>query len=315
MGLVVFEYGPSADGDISWPADPRAAAGRKFRWTIFDKKADVLPSVRSYGRDVRRSAWIANIRWPAVGAETSTRRGSTQLSKRDLAMGSLTFNGRDFGDVRDEWPERPPRDLAVRLAGALQYENCGPQDLWDEIGDWLGQHSITPPNIANIPLVSQEPSVSGSRKFLTRTQEGSAMQLTRLVYTSKHRLLNPVGIDRILQKSRANNVRDLVTGALIVGETHFMQLIEGSRLEISRCFMRIMQDKSHYDIQVISCGDVAHRLFQEWSMHLIRASRIKEDIISGYKIDGSFNPSKMSEFAIEDLCRTLSAGNWEAEAA
>ena len=141
------------------------------------------------------------------------------------------------------------------------------------------------------------------------------MQLTRLVYTSKHRLLNPSVIDKILQKSRANNVRDYVTGALIVGESHFMQLIEGGRLEIGKCLMRIMQDKSHYDIQIISCGDVAQRLFQEWSMHLIKASRIKEEIMSGYKIDGAFNPTMMSEFAIEDLCRTLSEGNWEADAA
>ena len=230
-------------------------------------------------------------------------------------MGSVTFDGRDSGDVAYNWPDRPPRDLAVRLADALQYENCGPQDLWNEIGDWLGQNRVPPPKISRIQLVSQEQSPPGSRKFLTLMQRGSAMQLTRLVYTSKHRLLNPSVIDKILQKSRANNVRDYVTGALIVGESHFMQLIEGGRLEIGKCLMRIMQDKSHYDIQIISCGDVAQRLFQEWSMHLIKASRIKEEIMSGYKIDGAFNPTMMSEFAIEDLCRTLSEGNWEADAA
>jgi len=141
------------------------------------------------------------------------------------------------------------------------------------------------------------------------------MQLTRLIYTSKQQGLNAQQVDQILQKSRANNVRDLVTGALIVGEDHFMQLLEGSRLNIGKCFMRIMQDRRHDDIQIITCGDVAQRLFQEWNMHLIKASRIKEEIISTYTIGGIFDPSKMSEFAIEDLCRTLAGGNWEAEAA
>ena len=230
-------------------------------------------------------------------------------------MGSENFGGLNAGELAEHWPDRPPRDLAVRLADALQYENCGPQDLWDEIGDWLGIHGVAPPNISHLHLVSQEDSPPGLGKFMPRTQQGSAMQLTRLVYTSKHKGLSPEVIDRILQKSRANNVRDLVTGALLVGESHFMQLIEGSRLDIGRCFVRIMQDKNHHDIQIISCGDVSQRLFQAWNMHLIKASRIKEEILSAYKINGVFNPSAMSEFAIEDLCRTLSSGNWEAEAA
>lgn len=229
-------------------------------------------------------------------------------------MGSETFGGKDSA-FADHWPDCPPRDLAVRLADALQYEQCQPQDLWDEIGDWLGLNSVKPPNISHIQLVTPEYEAPGSRKFHLRTQQGSAMQLTRLVYTSKHKGLTPEAIDKILQRSRANNVRDLVTGALIVGDRHFMQLIEGSRLEISRCFMRIMQDRNHYDIQVISCGDVGQRLFQEWSMHMIKASRIKQEIMSGYSINGSFNPALMSEFAIEDLCRTLAKGNWEADAA
>lgn len=231
-------------------------------------------------------------------------------------MGFRSFGGSGGTDETGRlWPGQPPRDLAVRLADALQYESCGPLDLWDEISGWLNVNGVTPPRISGLHLVSLERVSPGSTKFLSRTQKGSAMQLTRLIYASKHKGLSPDVVDRILQKSRANNVRDNITGALIVHEKSFMQLIEGSRLEIARCFMRIMQDSSHYDVQVISCGDVAQRLFQEWSMHLIRASRIKEEILSGYKINGAFDPSMMSEFAIEDLCRTLSGGHWEAEAA
>ena len=139
------------------------------------------------------------------------------------------------------------------------------------------------------------------------------MQITRLIYTSKHKGLNGPMMQQIMLASRANNVRDLVTGVLIVGEGHLMQLLEGSRKNVSRCFMRIMQDKRHYDIQVISCGDVGQRLFQEWSMHLIKPSQIRKEILSNCDIGEQFDASSLSEFSAEDLCRALSAGNWNRD--
>lgn len=226
-------------------------------------------------------------------------------------MGSSTFN--DFG-VEGQWPSRPPRDLAIRLADALQNEGCDPQDLWAEIEDWLNLNRVVRPNISPVRLVSQEDLPYGSAKFPPVTQKSSPMQVTRLVYTSKHKGLSHQAIDAIMQKSRANNVRDLITGVLIVGDNYFMQLVEGTRAEISRCFMRIMQDRNHHDIQVISCGDVSKRLFQEWNMQLIEASRIRKEIVSCYEVGGIFDPATLSEFAMEDFCRVIANGNWRAVA-
>jgi len=141
------------------------------------------------------------------------------------------------------------------------------------------------------------------------------MQLTRLIYVSNHDGTAVEMLDRILQASRANNVRDGITGALVIGEKHFMQLLEGDRTAVGQCFMRITQDDRHHGIQVICSGDAEHRLFIEWSMHRIETSRIKQEILSRYSISGTFDPVQMSQFAIEDLCRTLSAGDWEACAA
>jgi len=94
-----------------------------------------------------------------------------------------------------------------------------------------------------------------------------------------------------------------------------MQLLEGHRTAVAKRFMRIMQDDRHRDVQVISAGDADHRLFVEWSMHLIRASRIKQEILSRYLINSIFQPAGMSEAEIGDLCRALAAGDWEAMAA
>ena len=250
--------------------------------------------------------------------ESNKERSSKKFWNKNrggLIMGPEEFFGAGARKTANQWPDLPPRDLAIRLADALQYESCHPQDLWDEISEWLTLNNVIPPVIRKLQLVSQEHCAAESPKFPSLTQQGSTMQLTRLIYTSKHQGLNTHQVDQILQKSRANNVRDLITGALIVGESDFMQLLEGSRENVGKSFMRIMQDKRHYNVQITTCGDVAQRLFQEWSMHLIKASQIKESIISNYKIGGNFDPSKMSEFAVEDLCRTLSGGKWDVEAA
>lgn len=141
------------------------------------------------------------------------------------------------------------------------------------------------------------------------------MQLTRLIYASTHEGMVFEAIDQILQKSRVSNERDGITGALIVGERSFLQLLEGDRTAVAKCFMRIVLDDRHRDIQILCAGDAEDRFFHEWSMHLIKASRIKEDILSRYLIDGVFDPARMSEFAIRDLCRALSAGDWDKLAA
>ena len=141
------------------------------------------------------------------------------------------------------------------------------------------------------------------------------MQLTQLIYASRHDGTAVETLDRVLQTSRANNVRDGITGALVIGDQHFLQLLEGDRAAVGACFMRITRDDRHHGIQVICSSDMDHRLFTEWSMHRIETSRIKQEILSRYTVNGTLNPVRMSQFAIQDLCRTLSAGDWDALAA
>ena len=141
------------------------------------------------------------------------------------------------------------------------------------------------------------------------------MQLTRLIYASKHEGRSIETLDRILQSSRANNVRAGITGALVIDQGHFLQLLEGDRPAVAQCFMRIMLDRRHHDIHVISSGDTDVRLFMEWSMHRIETSRIKKQIMARYTTGEKFEPLTMSQLAIEDMCRTLSGGNWEQLAA
>lgn len=213
------------------------------------------------------------------------------------------------------WEDEPPVDISLRLTDVLQYEDCSPTDLWEAFRDWMESRGITRPQARPMSFAPLIEPFKISKSGATITQGGSAMQLTRLVYTSRHENVSSVTLDTILKSSQKNNTRDLVTGVLVVEEGNFLQLIEGRREEIAKCFERIMEDKRHYDVQVISCGDVSKRLFQDWSMRLVPVSRIKREILSAHAVDGKFQPRIMSEFTIEEFCRALTLGDIEVNAA
>ncbi len=141
------------------------------------------------------------------------------------------------------------------------------------------------------------------------------MGLTRLIYSS-WRLDDGEGdVEAILHASRRNNDRDGLTGALVVGERQFLQVLEGARSAVGCCLERIMRDPRHEAVEVISTGEVPYRLFAEWTMHRIDTSAIKRRILNRYLIRGAFRPGELPQAAVEDLCRTLATQEWEASAA
>lgn len=46
-----------------------------------------------------------------------------------------------------EWPKRIPPDLSGKLErGPLSYRQTNPQELWDEIAEWLEAHGVECPD-------------------------------------------------------------------------------------------------------------------------------------------------------------------------
>lgn len=41
-----------------------------------------------------------------------------------------------------QWPEWPPKELALGLASALQYQDCRVDDVWEEVRNWLSAHRV-----------------------------------------------------------------------------------------------------------------------------------------------------------------------------
>ena len=46
--------------------------------------------------------------------------------------------------TRDDWPDRLPDDLKHRLLDALSSAGAGPDDIWDEVRDWLVGKDVRP---------------------------------------------------------------------------------------------------------------------------------------------------------------------------
>ncbi len=138
------------------------------------------------------------------------------------------------------------------------------------------------------------------------------MNLTRLIYSSRRRDSAREALDAILRVSRTNNQAHAVTGALIASDEHFLQILEGRRADVTRCFGRILRDARHSEVQIVSAGDVRARLFPEWSMHRIHTSEVRRSVIERLVVDGAFQPGQAPQARIEELCQALSGPDWRA---
>lgn len=94
-----------------------------------------------------------------------------------------------------------------------------------------------------------------------------------LIYVSQaDRPMREDELAQILEKSRAYNGRDGITGLLIYklspdGErANFMQLLEGDKASVETAFARIADDDRHHTKVVLEEGDTPERNFSDWSM-------------------------------------------------
>ena len=98
--------------------------------------------------------------------------------------------------------------------------------------------------------------------------------LVRLLYVSQ-----PVGpitttmTTLILEKSDSNNKKEKITGVLCQGSGLWMQVLEGERSKVNLLYARIMADRNHQNIQLLSMEEITQRRFGEWSMALVYLSK------------------------------------------
>lgn len=94
-----------------------------------------------------------------------------------------------------------------------------------------------------------------------------------IVYVSAARhAFTPAELEALLEKSRANNRRDGVSGVLIYRDGDFLQVLEGPEEAVRRTYARIARDPRHGGVIVLDESAITQRNFGDWSMGFRRVS-------------------------------------------
>ena len=114
--------------------------------------------------------------------------------------------------------------------------------------------------------IAQSTADAGSRPELASTA------LHVIVYRSRSAIA-PAGEDaelsRILRDARAKNAGLGVTGALMLYDGWFAQVLEGPQAAVSGLFDRIKSDSRHSGVVVLQSGPAEKRAFDRWAMALV----------------------------------------------
>ena len=130
--------------------------------------------------------------------------------------------------------------------------------------------------------------------------------LVRLLYVSQ-----PVGpvtttmTTLILEKSAAHNKKENITGVLCQGSGLWLQVLEGERSHVNLLYARIMSDRTHQNVELLSMEEITHRRFGQWSMALVYLSKDDPMVQMAHP---EFDPYKASAkdafFILDDLIKT-----------
>lgn len=98
-----------------------------------------------------------------------------------------------------------------------------------------------------------------------------AAPLRRLIYRSRSRLEGDAAavaqeLARILETSRTRNQASGLTGALLLRDGMFAQVLEGPPAAIGATFARIAVDPRHAALETLEDGPAPLRAFADWSM-------------------------------------------------
>lgn len=73
-------------------------------------------------------------------------------------------------------------------------------------------------------------------------------------------------VQDILAAAMRNNPQYQVTGVLLVGETHFAQMLEGPQWAVETVMEVVRRDPRHCEVEVLFIEPLTHRRFGKWAM-------------------------------------------------
>ena len=91
----------------------------------------------------------------------------------------------------------------------------------------------------------------------------------RLMYRSRSRIPAEKGkaeLGALFSQARSNNKRSGITGALLLTDEWFVQVLEGDEAKVRGVYTRSAHDSRHDSLTVIESGTVGGRVFSRWAM-------------------------------------------------
>jgi hypothetical protein len=133
--------------------------------------------------------------------------------------------------------------------------------------------------------------------------------LVRLMYASRAATAgDPEVLAAILKQSKANNVKQGITGVLCCcAQGTYLQVLEGGRNAVSRLYNRIVADPRHGEVVLLDFEEIAERRFAGWSMGQVNLARINPALVLKYSETAALDPYTMSAAASMALCEELVA--------
>lgn len=134
------------------------------------------------------------------------------------------------------------------------------------------------------------------------------MNLCRVVYYSERNSAVALDTKQLINVCHRNNSKLNVTGVLHYSGDGFIQVLEGSRKDVSSTYHRIAQDPRHQSVTLISCLDVRERLFPGWSMGLHEGLSDKtRQIFLRYFASEKIDPYHVNVDSLLDVLQDMAA--------
>ena len=119
--------------------------------------------------------------------------------------------------------------------------------------------------------------------------------LVRLMYASRAvPAVDQEELLAILKKSKANNPKVGVTGALCFSEGIFLQVLEGGRNAVNQLYNRIAGDARHTDVVLLNYDEIEERRFAGWSMGQVNMQRLNPALLLKYSECAKLDPYSVS---------------------
>jgi hypothetical protein len=97
------------------------------------------------------------------------------------------------------------------------------------------------------------------------------MSQCRLIYrsTSSEKVISNEALRDLMRQATDANRASGITGLLILSGNQFLQVLEGPSDAVNQLFGRIMRDKRHKDIQLLTFEQIGPTYFDDWNMYLV----------------------------------------------